>query len=69
MTLKYSEEEKCTLCPSAFFYCCSVAVGLILFTGYTHRIDMAFVEGVFAREIPLLLIHFLLGHARKNVPF
>lgn len=67
MTLKYSEEEKCTLCPSAFFF--SVSVGLILFTGYTHRIDMAFVEGVFAREIPFLLVHFLLDHARKNIPF
>lgn len=56
-----------TICPSAFVF--SVAVGLILFTGYTQRIDMAFVEGIFAREIPLLLVHFLLDHARKNVPF
>lgn len=45
-------------------------MGLILLTGDTYRIDMAFVNNVCAGEmLLLLLVHFFLGHARKNVPF
>lgn len=35
MTLKYREEEKCTLHPSTFFGHCSVAVGLVSLSGDT----------------------------------
>lgn len=70
MILKYREEEKCALCPSTFFFCLFFYYcrGLFLLTGDTHGLDMAFANNVCAREMLFLLVHFFLGHTRKNVP-
>lgn len=66
MTLKYRQEEKCTLCPSMFSPHCSGFDFCLLMT----RIEQVWhmFNNACARKMLLLLAHFFLGHARKNVP-
>lgn len=59
MILKYREKEKCALCPSTLFF--FFFRGLFLLTGDTHKMDMAFVNNVCAREILFLLVDLFLG--------
>lgn len=75
MILKHREEEKCTLCPSTFFFACLFLLsffycrGLFLLTGDTHRIDMAFANNVCAREMLFLLVNFFFGSRWENCSF